>query len=149
MATGFTAKLRVLVDRLESEVELCRRTRIADIDPQVFRLLEDTHQIISDEAAEQKSLLEGTEEDSEIEDDDDRENWVSLDLDWVSSLPHAKIHASLSQRRAPGTCEWLLNREDFSSWENSDRSAIFWLRAPCKFYLVFGQFGHGISDTDA
>ncbi|GAB1321063.1 hypothetical protein MFIFM68171_11273 [Madurella fahalii] len=133
MTAGFIAKLYALIDQLELEVESCKRGRIAEVDPEVLQLLEDMPPVWLDATAQDNPLLGTGEEQSESEDDDE-EGWDLMDLEWMSSHPYDKVHEGLRQKRTPDTCKWLLNREDFSSWVNSDRSAIFWLR---------GSFGTG------
>ncbi|KXX82513.1 Serine/threonine-protein phosphatase 6 regulatory ankyrin repeat subunit B [Madurella mycetomatis] len=133
MTAGFIAKLYALTDQLESEVQSCRQGRIAEVDPEVLRLLEDTPPIRLDPTA-QDSLLPVTSEEQSDTGDEDEEEWDLMDLEWMSSLPYDKTHKGFRERRAADTCEWLLNREDFSEWVTSDRPAIFWLR---------GSFGTG------
>lgn len=48
-------------------------------------------------------------------------------LDWISSVPHGKHHASIKDSRVSGTCEWLLQHENFAEWTNAHSSVIMWL----------------------
>jgi ankyrin repeat protein/Cdc6-like AAA superfamily ATPase len=56
----------------------------------------------------------------------DQEQRVKM-LEWISSIPFGKNHNNVKEKRTPGTGEWLLQTEDFTTWEQSD-SSIFWLQ---------------------
>ncbi|KAL2826282.1 ankyrin repeat-containing domain protein [Aspergillus cavernicola] len=49
-------------------------------------------------------------------------------LEWISSVPFGKHHDAVREDRTPGTGEWLLKHEDFSSWEKKNSSHLFWLQ---------------------
>ncbi|CAG7966071.1 unnamed protein product [Penicillium nalgiovense] len=56
----------------------------------------------------------------------DEEQRIKM-LEWISSIPFGKNHNNVKEKRTPGTGEWLLQTEDFATWEQSD-SSIFWLQ---------------------
>ncbi|KAF4974625.1 hypothetical protein FZEAL_8484 [Fusarium zealandicum] len=49
-------------------------------------------------------------------------------MELISPIPFGDHHLKQSERKTPGTCEWLLKKEAFHEWENSSWSAILWLR---------------------
>ncbi|KAH7160654.1 hypothetical protein EDB81DRAFT_782712 [Dactylonectria macrodidyma] len=49
-------------------------------------------------------------------------------LEWVSPIPHGKHHMIVREARTSGTCEWLLDHEKFTEWEDSPSSMIMWLQ---------------------
>ncbi|KAJ5947861.1 hypothetical protein N7466_000876 [Penicillium verhagenii] len=51
-------------------------------------------------------------------------------LEWISPIPFGKHHADIKERRTPNTGEWLVQHEDFSTWEDKKSSALFWLQGP-------------------
>lgn len=48
-------------------------------------------------------------------------------LEWISSVPYGKHHASIKDVRVRGTCEWLLQHDNFADWTNANSSVIMWL----------------------
>lgn len=57
----------------------------------------------------------------------DKEKRIEM-LEWISSIPFGKNHNNVKEKRTPGTGEWLLQREHFATWEQSNESSIFWLQ---------------------
>ncbi|KAH8774786.1 hypothetical protein F5883DRAFT_18411 [Diaporthe sp. PMI_573] len=51
-------------------------------------------------------------------------------LECISPMRVRKYHRQLSDKRARGTCEWLLQHPRFREWEDSSSSQTLWLRGP-------------------
>lgn len=48
-------------------------------------------------------------------------------LDWLSDVSFKKHHEFYKSLRSQGTCEWLLKKDSFRNWNESDSSSILWL----------------------
>ena len=122
--SGLIRELHGRVEQLDSEAQACKQSKLGDADSHVLRILEDVPHILPDVNSEEELS----------ESDEDSDDWNLTDLRWISSpLPLGEIHTSLRGRRVSGTCEWLLSREDFGSWETSGVSAVFSLTGSCKY----------------
>lgn len=136
-ALGLIGKLRVLVDQLDSDVEVCRQGRLGDVNEDVMRLLGGLSPAFPDDA-EAQSSAQSEAELSDTDDDGDGEDFQT-DLFDASPLSAGEVQAGLRARRVPGTCEWLLRHEDFGAWAASDVSTTFSLTGSCKcpaFFLL-------------
>lgn len=49
-------------------------------------------------------------------------------LKWISEAPYTSQHDLVTERRMPGTCNWLLEHPQFQRWERSDGNALMWLK---------------------
>ncbi|KAK7940733.1 uncharacterized protein PG986_013120 [Apiospora aurea] len=56
----------------------------------------------------------------------DRESRVKI-LRAISTIPYATHHKVASQGRLPGSRQWLLNKEVYTSWRASSSSSVLWL----------------------
>ncbi|KXG50107.1 uncharacterized protein PGRI_060740 [Penicillium griseofulvum] len=71
-------------------------------------------------------------------------------LEWISPVPFGTHHDGVSEDRTPGTGDWLLQHEDFQSWENANSSLLFWLQGSPgtgKTYLTSAVIDHIRSQT--
>ena len=48
-------------------------------------------------------------------------------LEWFSTIPYKEHHDHASEDRVAGTGQWLFQREEFTNWQQSAKSEIFWL----------------------
>lgn len=53
-------------------------------------------------------------------------------LEWISPIPYGKHHTFRAESRTHGTCEWLLQDEDFCEWRDYQSSAVLWLQGSSK-----------------
>lgn len=123
-------KLRAISDLLERAAQQCEANLTQQLDYESARLLRETPHFRERDVPilNQKKPVE----DREVEDEEER---LAL-LDWVSDLDYSEIQEKFRTSRAPETCEWLLQRSNFVSWETSDSNAIFWLEGSCKSALA-------------
>ncbi|KAJ5415114.1 hypothetical protein N7465_003809 [Penicillium sp. CMV-2018d] len=66
-------------------------------------------------------------------------------LEWISPIPYGKHHTFRKESRTHGTCEWLLQDEDFRKWRDSQSSAVLWLQGSMgagKTYLTSRVIDH-------
>ncbi|GLA91874.1 hypothetical protein AtubIFM57143_006527 [Aspergillus tubingensis] len=49
-------------------------------------------------------------------------------LEWVSTVKYRAHHNNVRNNRTLGTGEWLLQKDAFRDWEESNSSAVLWLR---------------------
>ncbi|CAI7611281.1 unnamed protein product [Penicillium crustosum] len=66
-------------------------------------------------------------------------------LEWISPIPYGKHHTFREESRTHGTCEWLLQNEDFCEWRNYQSSAVLWLQGSMgagKTYLTSKVIDH-------
>lgn len=49
-------------------------------------------------------------------------------LGWLSEVTFKEHHDFVRSSRHSGTGGWLLLKENFVDWEDSDSSSLFWLR---------------------
>lgn len=49
-------------------------------------------------------------------------------LNWISKDKPFDRHSITTSRRAPETCGWLLQSEDFKDWERTFAPAVLWLQ---------------------
>jgi ankyrin repeat domain-containing protein 50 len=49
-------------------------------------------------------------------------------LEWISKIPHTKIHKTIQEERTPKTGDWLVQHQKFREWEEGSLSAALWLR---------------------
>ncbi|OQD98394.1 hypothetical protein PENSOL_c009G01438 [Penicillium solitum] len=49
-------------------------------------------------------------------------------LEWISPIQYGKHHTISAESRTHGTCEWLLQDEEFSEWRDYQSSAVLWLQ---------------------
>jgi ankyrin repeat protein len=71
-------------------------------------------------------------------------------LEWISPVPFGRHHDGVSEDRTPGTGNWLLQHQDFQSWEKANSSLLFWLQGSPgtgKTYLTSGVIDHIRSRT--
>lgn len=64
-------------------------------------------------------------------------NYVTEDerlemLNWLSDVPTMSHHEYQQSLRHAGTGGWLLDKDSFRNWEDSDSSALLWLNGPGK-----------------
>jgi hypothetical protein len=139
-ASGLIGKLYLLVDKLETEVEACQRSKLLDIDADILSLLENAPSIRPDPALDNGESQNG---DGPYDGEDNDEGWNLTDLQWISPLSFEQIHKHLQEKKTPGTCEWLVSREDFGNWQNSQVSATFVLRGSRKCPIFLRACPHG------
>ena len=127
-AIGIIGKLRGLIDRLEESIVVCERTRETPVDTDIRKLLDSIPHIRLDLFPLHKA-----------EADDDRDTDSSLDydkdtelLDWLSDLPFEKHHRKIQSRRTNGTCEWILQQQEFQDWRDRPQSSTLWLHGSRK-----------------
>jgi hypothetical protein len=62
---------------------------------------------------------------------DDRETnrWRDI-LEWISDINVGTWHDDIVRRRTRGTCNWLLEHDEFKHWKQSKSSGVFWLCGP-------------------
>ena len=48
-------------------------------------------------------------------------------LKWFSVIPYKSHHIRASEGRVAGTGQWLFQREEFTNWQQSEKSEILWL----------------------
>lgn len=46
---------------------------------------------------------------------------------WISTIQYREHHRALSKELLPDSGEWLFESHEFTEWERSDKSSIFWL----------------------
>ncbi|CAI7667495.1 unnamed protein product [Penicillium discolor] len=66
-------------------------------------------------------------------------------LEWISPIPYGKHHTLRAESRTHGTCEWLLQDEDFFEWRDYQSSAVLWLQGSMgagKTYLTSKVIDH-------
>ncbi|KUM61479.1 hypothetical protein ACN42_g5642 [Penicillium freii] len=66
-------------------------------------------------------------------------------LEWISPIPYGKHHTFRKESRTHGTCEWLLQDEDFCKWRDFQSSAVLWLQGSMgagKTYLTSRVIDH-------
>jgi ankyrin repeat domain-containing protein 50 len=115
-------KLETLEKRLNSEIQACEayqsnasNTYLVDL----LKSLDAPLSRIEKELLESLDLIEGTKR-------------IEI-LEWISPIAYGKHHVTVKEARTPGTCQWLLKREDFCEWEESNNSCILWLRGSRKY----------------
>ncbi len=123
-APGVIWKLHRIVAELESAAQTCHRSIKAGVavDDRILHALENTPHIFPDLG----------EDDRPPRNDEDDEGWDLTDFSWASPLAFVEAHTAVQEKRAAGTCGWLLSRDHFGSWETSDVSSTFWLTGSCK-----------------
>lgn len=122
-AIGIIGKLRALIDRLEESIVVCERTRETPVDTDTRKLLDSIPQIRLDLFPLDKT---------EAEDERDAGNSLDYDkdtelLDWLSDLPFEKHHRKIQSRRTNGTCEWILQQQEFQDWRDRPQTSTLWL----------------------
>jgi hypothetical protein len=121
-------KLRAISDQLEKAAQNCEANLTQQLDYESARLLRETPHFRERDVPGLSRKEHAQDEDEGVEGEDERLNR----LNWISDLDSTKIQESLRTRRTPETCDWLLQRSNFVSWETSDSNAIFWLEGSCK-----------------
>ena len=132
------AKLDELETALDLEVQACQVARSAAADDRLERDVRvatdmlrglDRPLVRIDENV--GSLLERVQEADQL----------NL-LEWISSVPYSKHHATIKEARTSGTCEWLLQHKSFAEWQDDSFSAILWLQGSRELasYLVLHYF---------
>ncbi|PYH38721.1 ankyrin repeat domain-containing protein [Aspergillus neoniger CBS 115656] len=58
-------------------------------------------------------------------------------LEWVSTVKYRAHHNSVRNNRTLGTGEWLLQKDAFRDWEESNSSAVLWLRGSHEGFAYF------------
>ena len=48
-------------------------------------------------------------------------------LKWFSIIPYKSHHSLASEGRVAGTGQWLFQREEFTTWQQSAKSEMLWL----------------------
>ena len=48
-------------------------------------------------------------------------------LKWFSIIPYKSHHDHASEGRVAGTGQWLFQREEFTNWQQSEKSEMLWL----------------------
>jgi ankyrin repeat domain-containing protein 50 len=54
-------------------------------------------------------------------------------LEWISPINYGEHHHIVKEARTAGTGEWLLGRQEFSSWQQASSPAVFWLRGDRRY----------------
>ena len=54
-------------------------------------------------------------------------------LKWLSDEDFERIHEDKYARKHPGTGNWLIQKESFRDWFDSDRSTLLWCHGKRKF----------------
>ncbi|KAK8088520.1 hypothetical protein PG997_003481 [Apiospora hydei] len=63
---------------------------------------------------------------AQVQDKLDHESRVKI-LRAISTIPYTTHHKVASQGRLPGSGQWLLNKEVYTSWRASSSSSVLWL----------------------
>ncbi|KAJ5497544.1 hypothetical protein N7463_009531 [Penicillium fimorum] len=103
-------------DDLLRDVSACEVRRSANADDSMIEMLNAINAPMKRVDESIQHLLQNMDEEKRIE-----------MLEWISSIPFGKNHNNVKEKRTPGTGEWLLQHEDFTTWEQSN-SSIFWLQ---------------------
>ncbi|KAJ6183789.1 hypothetical protein N7519_005090 [Penicillium mononematosum] len=103
-------------DDLLRDVSACEVRRSANADDSMIEMLNALNAPMKRVDENIQHLLQNMDEEQRIK-----------MLEWISSIPFGKNHNNVKEKRTPGTGEWLLQTEDFATWEQSD-SSIFWLQ---------------------
>lgn len=130
-ARGFIGRLHAALDQVEAAVEACQRSKIGDLDEDILHLLTTTPSILPGSHPGTKPPGSGDEVSNS---DDDEDDWDLTNFQWISPIPFDEVHSALRDKRALDTCAWLLQNQDFHTWETSDMST-FWLRGSRKYTL--------------
>lgn len=48
-------------------------------------------------------------------------------LQWLSSVHYHDAHESQRRNRSAGTCDWLLQKDEFFHWKQANKSSLLWL----------------------
>ena len=58
-------------------------------------------------------------------------------LKWFSVIPYKSHHDLASEGRVAGTGQWLFQREEFTKWQQSEKSEVLWLHGIRKSYITY------------
>ncbi|KAJ5537709.1 ankyrin [Penicillium frequentans] len=97
--------------------QVCQIQTTIHIDDRITRFLEKFHDF---DSFVQKSFSELFEQLDEHK--------LSKILDWISPTKELDRHGEFSKNRAPNTCGWIFEKEDFQVWERSTSPALLWLQ---------------------
>ncbi|KAJ5842111.1 hypothetical protein N7534_011941 [Penicillium rubens] len=103
-------------DDLLRDVSACEVRRSANADDSMIEMLNALNAPMKRVDENIQHLLQNMDEEQRIK-----------MLEWISSIPFGKNHNNVKEKRTPGTGEWLLQTDEFATWEQSD-SPIFWLQ---------------------
>ncbi|KAJ5919724.1 hypothetical protein N7454_009559 [Penicillium verhagenii] len=115
--TGSLSGLGEQEDELLRDVQACETKRTVAADSRTIGMLETLNAPMARMDAGIGHLLQNMEENERIG-----------MLQWISPIPFGKHHDDIKERRTPNTGEWLIQHEDFYTWEEKKSSALFWLQ---------------------
>jgi hypothetical protein len=103
--------------RLDQEAQACESARSAAADDTMTDLLRKLEAPLTRVDDKVSSLLERVDVDEQLD-----------ILEWISAIPYRKHHDLVKEARAPGTCQWLLQCQEFIGWERASSSVMLWLQ---------------------
>lgn len=127
-SVGALAEIAEQEDELLRDVQVCETKRSSDSDKRVIGILETFNDPIFRIDKGVNKVLEKLNEPERIK-----------ILEWISSIRLGKHHDTIRGQRTPNTGDWLLQHDDFRSWETKKISALFWLQGSAgtgKTYLT-------------
>ncbi|KAJ6028546.1 hypothetical protein N7540_004122 [Penicillium herquei] len=133
-ASGGLASFVEQEDELLRDVQACESKRRLEADNRNVNMLDSFNDPIF-------RIDQGV---SQTRDNMDKSEQIEM-LEWISSVPFGEIHNDISENRTPGTGEWLLEHEEFRSWEQKKKPALLWLEGNAgsgKTYLTSNVVDH-------
>ncbi|KAJ5721659.1 uncharacterized protein N7483_009593 [Penicillium malachiteum] len=133
-ASGALASFVEQEDRLLRDVQACESKRSSDSDKRMIKMLETFNDPIFRIDQGVTQVLDNMEESERIK-----------MLEWISSVPFGENHDNISEKRTPGTGEWLLQHEDFRAWVEKKTPTLLWLEGSAgagKTYLTSKVVDH-------
>ncbi|KAJ5350029.1 hypothetical protein N7541_007756 [Penicillium brevicompactum] len=127
-SVGALAEIAEQEDDLLRDVQVCETKRSSDSDKRVIEMLETFNDPIF-------RIDKGVNKVLKYLDDSER---IEI-LEWISSIRFGKHHDTIRGQRTPNTGDWLLQHDDFRSWEMKKTSSLFWLQGSAgtgKTYLT-------------
>lgn len=119
--SGGLSDLAEQEDELLRDVQACESRRSAQADNRMIGMLNALNAPLTRVDENVQHLLEQVDEGERI----------GL-LEWISPIPFGKHHDNVKDKRTSGTGEWLLQNQEFRTWEETNKSGIFWLQGSRK-----------------